>query len=426
VARVLSSASLGLQNLSGTFSNAWRIVTRRFDTSGGMRELVGRFYDSIRTGSEPPISPDECLRVVELTQRIWPAPVAPPATSRATICTSPVSGSVDAFVTGASGFVGTHLVRKLVDEGQRVRVLVRPGSLHAGRMRMLDVEICEADLGNDDALHAASKGARVIFHAGATMTGSWTDHERTTVTATTRLAEAALAHGAEKFVFLSSLAVFETTAPKGAEITEDSPYHSEPRELGPYAWSKIEAEKLLFRMHREQGLPVTVVRPGVVIGPLGPVFFPHLGFRYQDRILAVLGRGNNVLPLTYVENTVDGILRAARCGGAVGGSFNLIDDGEVTVQAYIEKFMAVTGIRPRVIHVPASLPFLAAGLYELAGSMRLVKPGATSRRQLRAKHHGLVFTSGKAKTELGWSTRIPLETGMEATFQWYREKYGPQ
>jgi len=424
VNRGLSGASVAWQNFAGTVANVFRVATGRFDQSGGMRDLIGGFYESIRIGSAPPISPEDSLAVVELTERVWPKPVVKPTPTRATFHSGGVSGDVDALVTGASGFVGTHLVRRLIDEGQTVRAFVRPGSLHAGRMRKLDVEIFEADLSDGDALRVAARGARKIFHVGAAMSGPWKAHEQTTVDATKHLIEAALAQGTERLIFVSSLAVFETSSVKTPVIDEDSPYHRKPREMGAYAWTKIEAEKLLFEAHRERGLAMTILRPGIVLGPLGPVFFPHLGFRYRDALIMVFRRGRNRLPLTYVENTVDGIYRASVSDAAVGQAFNLVDDGEVTVKEYLKRFGSVAGVHPRILPLPAILPYSAAIAYELAAGLRLIKLGVTSRRQLRAKHHSIPFSNAKAKSELGWAPSVTLEDGMDKTFLWYRERFG--
>jgi nucleoside-diphosphate-sugar epimerase len=220
------------------------------------------------------------------------------------------------------------------------------------------------------------------------------------------------------------LAVFETSGvPDGSVIDENSPYHASPRDLGGYAWSKIEAEKLLFQLHRERGLPVTVLRPGIVIGELGPALFPHLGFRYRDRMVVVFRGGRNPLPLTYVRNTVDAIVLASTSEAAVGQSFNIVDDGSVTVRQYLERFSSVTGVQPLIVPLPSFVPALAATLYEAAAALRLAKPGATSRRQLRAKHHAIEFANTKLRTELGWTPAVPLDTGLDRVFQLYREQF---
>jgi nucleoside-diphosphate-sugar epimerase len=325
---------------------------------------------------------------------------------------------VDALVTGASGFIGAHLVRGLRDAGRTVRAYVRPGSPNAARLKDLDVELFEGDLGDERALAAAAVGVRTIFHVGAAMTGGWDDHQRTTVTATGRLADAVLSGNAERMVFVSSLTVYDT---RTNVIDEDSPYKPNPREMGPYPWSKIEAEKLLFAAHRERGLAVSIVRPGIVIGPHGPVLFPHLGFRFRDRILA-FGSGDNRLPLTWVGNTVDGILRAAARPEAVGQAYNLVDDGVVTVRDYVDRFASVTGERLSVVGLPFIVPYVAAAAYEAAAALRLVSEGKTSRRRMKAKHHSISFPNTKAKTELGWTPSLSLADAMERTFEWYRDR----
>ena len=189
--------------------------------------------------------------------------------------------------------------------------------------------------------------------------------------------------------------------------------------MGPYSYAKTEAEKIVFDSYQTHGLRTTVVRPGMVIGPWGRVFFPHFGYRLEDKLFIVIGEGDITCPFTYVENTVDGIYKASIEDRAVGQAYNLVDDGKITAKEYLQRFIKITGIEGRIISVPYFVPYLATAAYEIASYFNVVKKGKTSRAQLKWKQAKVLFDNTKAKSELRWSPQIPLEEGLTRTFKWY-------
>jgi len=425
VDRGLSGFKLGFQNLSGAVANIYKFATGGIDKSGGIERMIGRFYESVRHGTEPPVSTDKSLCVVDLMNRVWPTPseqarqLSGMATSRRKSTLAPT-----ALVTGASGFVGIHLVKKLLAENVVVRALVRPNSIHAGRLRTLDVEVVEGSLDDAQILSEAARGIKTIYHAGAAMNNNWEEHERTNINGTQYLINAALAHRVDRLVYLSTLAVYEVASLReNTVIKEDSPYQKNPKLMGPYAYSKIQAEKMLLDAYRNQGLQVTIVRPGIVLGPMGRIFLPHLGYRYQDKLFLVIDQGDTPLPITYVENTVDGIYRASIETAAAGQIYNLVDGQEVSVREYLERFIKATGTKARIISLPYLIPYLATMVYEVSASLNLVHRGVTSRAQLKGKQAKVRFDSSKARTELGWVPRVSLREGLDRTFSWYAKKY---
>lgn len=426
IARGLSGFQLSFQYLKESLGNSYKFVTGRIDKSSGMELLISKFYAAILNGGETPVSLDKSLRVVDLVKRIWSVPSVD-AENINLLPSLSKNNSVEptVFVTGASGFIGTHLIKRLLSENIGVRALVRPNSIHAGRLRKLDVDIVEGDLSNAELLCQATKGIKTIYHAGAATNNNWEDNYQSTVKGTEHLIKAALSSEVERFIHLSTLAVYELVSiKKNGLIKEDSPFHRNPEGMGAYAYSKIETERLVFDAYREEGLRVTVIRPGIVIGPLGYVFFPHLGYRYQDRLFILIGKGDTILPITYVENTVDGIYKASIEEKAIGQVYNLVDDGEITVREYLEKFIEITGIQARIISLPYTIPYLATTAYEIAAHFDLLKKGATSRTQLKTKQARVRFDNTKARNELGWSPKISLKEGLIRTFKWYADRYG--
>jgi predicted dehydrogenase/nucleoside-diphosphate-sugar epimerase len=427
VARGLSGPQLTIQYFKASLKNFLKVATGRLGKADGMERLVRSFYGVVRNGGEAPVSREKTLAVAALLDALWPAPPVVPTTTAAGRARVATGRPPEALVTGGTGFIGIHLVERLIAEGVGVRVFVRPNSPHRGRLRDLPVEVVEGNLADAAAVHAATQGIRLVYHAGAAMGGPWEAHAKSTIAGTQHLIEASLTQGVERLVHLSTLAVYELASlPDPAIVQEGSPFQRRPERMGPYALAKIEAEKALAHAHETQGLPITIVRPGMVIGPMSPktVFFPHLGFRVQDRLFLVVGKGDTILPLTYIDNTVDAIYRASLEPKAVGQSYNIVDDGEITVREYLARFIQTTGIPARIVHLPYAAPYLLALGLETAAAARLIKASPTSRAQLKQKHKSVRFNCTKARTELGWQQPVALEAGLTRTFEWYAARYG--
>ena len=424
--RALLGFRLGSQYFKGACANIFRFIAGRIDKSNGIGPLIARFYEALRTGSEIPASAEKGLKSVEVMDRIWPTrqEIAPMEPADLPGPRSPGAGPL-AFVTGGTGFVGINLVKRLLASGHHVRALVRKNSLHSGRLRHLDVETVEGDLSERDKVVQAVRGVDVIYHLGAAMTNSWDEQENATINGTRHVVDAALEHGVSKLVHVSTLTVYELLDVKpGTVITEESTYQRNPKKMGAYAYSKIEAEKTVLEAVRNKNLDATIVRLGMVLGPLSRVFYPHLGYRLGSEVFIPIGKGTTVLPLVYVDNAVDGMFQAAQSGKTRGKIYNLVDDGEVTVNEFLEKYVQVTGCSARIVHLPYMIAYLITFVYEIVSGIGIIKKGATSRAQLKWKQSNVRYDTSKAKTDFGWSTEISLDEGMERTFRWYAERYG--
>ena len=420
-ARALSGFSLAGQNLKGALRNLYVFGLGKIDKSNGVGPLINKYYDAIAQGNASPIGVDKSCHVVKIMETLWPEPQV----QAAAVPPPPTTATKDAecLVTGASGFIGVHLIKKLLAEGKSVRAVVRPNSHNRGRLQHLGVDIVEGDLGDRQILETATQGIETVFHAGSPMTNDWQEFTRVAVDGTQQLLDICCKNGTKKFVQFSSLAVYELLKIQEKVITESSQQQLDPKKMGPYAWAKMETEKMAMAAHRNHGLDVSIVRPGMVIGPLGRIFFPHLGYNLQESVFLVIGNGKLVLPFTYVENTVDAIYLTSVKKEAAGQAYNIIDDGNVTANDYLNPFLQTTRIDGKIIHLPYLLPWSATLAYEIVSSMGLIKKGATSRAQLGWKQAKVTFSNRKLKEELQWNMPVSLDEGMRRTFQWYADKY---
>jgi nucleoside-diphosphate-sugar epimerase len=323
------------------------------------------------------------------------------------------------LVTGATGFLGSHLVSRLVQQDDEVRALARKTS-KIDHLPQQGVEIVYGDLKDRTSLQRAVEGVDIVYHAGAAMSGSWEEYEESTVKGTERMLELSLDAGVKRFVHISTIAVYRVYGlEKNSIIDENCPSEETPEKVGPYARAKVEAEKRVWRFY-EKGLPVVVIRPGIIYGPRGKILFPHLGFPLKAGLFVIIGKGNHLLPLTYVDNTVDAILLVATREESVGQAYHIVDDGEITQREYLKKYMAATHSKFITLSVPFSLLLFSAILAEQLKKLKaLNKSSSLSRYSLVSKWTSLRFDASKAKKELGWRPKVSLEEGLKRTFEWY-------
>jgi 2-alkyl-3-oxoalkanoate reductase len=305
-----------------------------------------------------------------------------------------------------------------VREGFAVRGLVRDSG-RAGQLRASGVEVVTGDLKDGESLRQALAGIDLVFHAGAATRGDWQEYEQSTIQGTERLLDLSLTAGVRRFVHISSVAVYQAFGlARNAVIDENCPLEPLARKVGPYAHSKLEAEKKVFQYSR-RGLPVVVLRPGLIYGPGGRVLFPHLGFPVREKLFLIIGDGGNLLPFTFLENTIDAILLAAVSDQAIGQAYNIVDGQEITVKEYLHRYMTATGSRYRVL--PAPLPLLRYGIKmaEGLGNAGIMARGGPTVYGFCSKYQSLRYSSAKIRQELKWRPLVNLEGGLEKTFAWY-------
>src|SRR5256714_11746562 len=220
------------------------------------------------------------------------------------------------LVTGAAGFLGSHIVDLLVARQQSTRALVRPGD-DVSRFADAGVEVCVADVCDPDSLTRALVGVDRVLHCAA-RTGPWgpdAAYERTNVSGLETLVHTAMAAGVRRFVHVSSITVHGNDV--RGEADEASPLRVE---ANPYSRSKVAGDRLVGRMIRDEGAPVTIVRPGWIYGTGDRASFARIAQRVERGQMITLGSGTNHLPLIYVDDLAEGIVLATEAARAQGRS----------------------------------------------------------------------------------------------------------
>ncbi len=323
------------------------------------------------------------------------------------------------LVTGATGFIGRRLVRRLIAAGARVRLLARPTSnLRVLAEMAAQVEVCSGDLGESSSLQGAVRGAELVFHLATAAGPAWEEVHQATVLGTESLLQSARRFRVSRFVYVSSMSVYDFGRMRpGGVVDESAPIEADPCTRNHYARSKCEADAVVRRSLGDPEMAVTIVRPGAVYGPGGPAHIPTTIRIVAGRVAFAIGGGRRAIPLVFVDDLVNALLRIAVSPAAAGKIYNVVDDAPVPERRYVSQFLALRGRRAVMIPLP-QLPFLwAAVLYDWASRLRRRNPNSTLLRSLRRVTNPVSFSAAAVKNDLGWRARTELDDGMRASLE---------
>ena len=320
------------------------------------------------------------------------------------------------LVTGGSGFLGSAVVRTLLDRGAKVRALVQPTSPR-GNFSGLDCEIVVGDLTDPASLESALQGVRYLFHVAADYR-LWAPDPavivRANVEGTTNLFRAALSAGVERIVYTSSVAALKVA---GATAPVDELAALLPEEaIGTYKRSKTLAERAVEEMIRREGLPAVIVNPTTPIGPRDIRPTP------TGRILLDAARGkipafvDTGLNFVHVDDVAAGHLLAFE-RGRIGERY-ILGGENLTLQELLGTVAKLAGRRAPTLKLPR-IPLypLAFGAETLARLTK--KEPLLTIDGLRMSSYRMFFTSAKAERELGYRSR-PYQEAVSEALAWFR------
>jgi nucleoside-diphosphate-sugar epimerase len=316
---------------------------------------------------------------------------------------SSIRPTVRILVLGGTGFIGKELVRQLIDAGYAVRVLVRSiAGIPLGLRAATNLECVVGDLGNNEDLLRAMAGIETVFHLARANVKSWADYRELEIEATRRVAECALASGVKRLVYTGTIDSYYAGAGAGT-ITEETPLDAKIGQRNFYARAKAASEQILMRMHRELGLPLVIVRPGIVIGRGGSPFHWGIGMWWNDAVCQMWGAGRNKLALVLVEDVAAGLIAAMETPGIEGRSFNLAGDPMLTAEEYLDALDRAGGIRIQRQATPIARFYLMALMkWVVKVAVRHPERRLPSYRDWESRTGRAVFDCSAARTTLGW------------------------
>jgi nucleoside-diphosphate-sugar epimerase len=319
------------------------------------------------------------------------------------------------LITGASGFLGGRLAQLLAERGEDVRVLARSSS-DLGHLAGLKIDVARGDLTQPKTLASATRGAKTVYHCAALSAdwGKWADFESVNVTGVKNLLEAAHRAGSvQRFLHVSTTDVY-------GYPTEACPESYGIHDIGlPYNRSKGLGEKAAWEFHRATGLPVTVVRPVNMFGPRSKDFVVEVSNLLLQGQMMTIDGGSRRAGLLFVDNAVEGIIAAARAPGAVGQSYNLRDETEVTWRQYLDRLAAGLGARKPWLNLRAGLALAIARAFEGAyGLLRRQSRPLLTRHSVYLLGRDQGFPIEKARKELGFRSVVSFDDALQRTLSW--------
>lgn len=319
------------------------------------------------------------------------------------------------LVTGGTGFIGNHIVRRLCCENFSVRVLARPTS-PLDCLKSLPVEVATGDLSDKESLKPAVEGCQVVFHVAADYR-LWAAHPeelyRSNVDGTANLLAAAFDHGVRRVVYTSTVGTIGFPE-NGCAGTEES--FPDPEQLaGHYKRSKFQAEQIALRYARE-GHPVVVVNPTAPVGEgdrkptdTGKIILDFL----NRRMPAYIDTGLN---LVDVRDVAEGHLAALNRGRP--GERYILGGRNMTFKEILSALAEITGIPAPSVRLPYTAAWCAAAVDTfLAGFTG--RPPRAPLEGVRMARHKMWVSSAKAERELGYCAH-PVEKALERAVEWFR------
>jgi len=320
------------------------------------------------------------------------------------------------LVTGATGFLGGHLVEALVARGQDVVAMARESS-DTSLLDALGVEVRRGDVTDRESLRNVTAGVDTIFHLAAyyTFHGRWELYRKVNIEGTRTLLEESSANGVRRFIHCSST---EAMGP-----TTISPAGEEGRLAPAYDYGRSKAESETIAMAFADRMDVTVVRPSGIYGPrnLDDVSYYFIKSFAGPMSRFIIGDGKALIQFVHVDDVVQGLLLSLDHSEAIGETF-IITDGRAYSYEEVYAIMAeVMGRSPPRWHLPAGLAKLliapVEGINHLRGKEDFIMHLDTVDAVTRDRHYSI----GKARRVLGFEPRHDLKEGLRQTVEWYRE-----
>ena len=334
------------------------------------------------------------------------------------------------LVTGAAGFIGSHVVERLVDRGFRNLVcFVRPSSdlariegIVERRPEGTRIEVLRGNLLSPSDCEAACKDVALVLHVAAGMgEKSFPEAFMNSVVATRNLLDAVRQRARlQRFVLISSFAVYSNRQ-RSRRLDESCPIEEHPELRGDaYCYAKVKQEKIVTEYARKSGIPYVVVRPGSVYGAGSSEITGRVGVGTFGLFLH-LG-GSNTIPFTYVENCADAIVLAGIVKGVDGEIFNVVDDDLPSSRRFLRLYKRNVR-RFSSIYLPHAISYALCALWEKYSDWSEGQlPPVYNRRAWHAFWKRTQYSNSKLKTLLGWVQPVPTRDGLQTYFRSCREK----
>jgi nucleoside-diphosphate-sugar epimerase/predicted dehydrogenase len=390
----------------------------------GMKGAIEAFHAGLRGGARNSCDARQGLAVVEACElaaaavpevEVSTPPIAGATPAPAAATTTPTTAAAHqagaasgaapgcVLVTGANGFIGSHVVERLLRDGSRVHALVRKPAFVPDALRHPSVTLFAGDVTDAAALERAMADCRSVIHLATGGGETWADFERTMVGGAREVAAAAARSGVKRLVYTSSIAAYDLSNGSAAPVTEETPLDANPERRSLYARGKVAAEAALLHAARDLELELVIARPGFVVGSRGAPQHSGVGFWAKDSQVFGWGGGRLPLPFVLVDDVAAALCEMARQPAAAGRSYNLVGDVLLTAREWVEQLRLHLG-RDFTFHPQAIASWFAEEWFKYAVKKAIRKPGATAPSfvDFATRAAARRFDNERPKRELGW------------------------
>jgi nucleoside-diphosphate-sugar epimerase len=318
-----------------------------------------------------------------------------------------------ALVTGGAGFLGLYVTEQLVARGDTVRVISRRPHPRLGE---LGVDWQAGDIRNSESVERACRDIETVFHIAAVpgIWGPWKHYYETNTLGTRHVLDACRKQGIARLIYTSSPSVIYDGVDH-CDVDESYPYAT--RYLCHYPHTKALAEQEVLAANGQDGLATISLRPHLIWGPRDNHLIPRLIARARSGRLRRVGRGRNVISMSYVENAAAAHLQAAdalRPGSPAAGNAYFINEPEpVNLWNWIDELLSLAGLPPMRKSIPSGVAYALGGLLEaIYAALRLSAEPPMTRflaQQLSGSHS---YQITRAERDFGYKPLVTVEEGM--------------
>jgi nucleoside-diphosphate-sugar epimerase len=327
------------------------------------------------------------------------------------------------LITGANGFVGSALAKRLLAKGIAVRLFDLPGHGLWPQWNKSNAECIEGDLRSYQTVREAVRGCTHVFHSAALLNSvaEWRVFADINVGGTENLCRAAVEEGNLRFVHLSTSDVFGLPRPGRSLLDESSPFHPWNE---PYADTKIAATRRVKQYMSQDGLAATIVYPGWVYGEGDRQFLPAVMEMVRDGIAFTWHRRDPYeINLIHINDLCDSIEKILENDRSIGQDFLVLDTATgMTPARFFSVVAGQMNRKLRIIHVPYPVMFAVAAISQWLARKKLISKPLLSTTDVKAFGHSFRFSNEKARLTLGWEPKVDPQQGLVRAVQWQQQR----
>ena len=323
------------------------------------------------------------------------------------------------LVTGATGFIGSHLVKRLIDDGHYVRCLVRETSNLTELKKLTNTEFFWGDVTKKNSLKGVMEDIDVVYHLAA-LRGhdppskkAFRRFRLVNVEGTRNILDECIGKNINRFIYISSTAVM------GVVKVEKIDENTNPDPYTPYQVSKYEAEKLVKKYMQSYGIPAIIIRPSQIYGPGFKGDFLKMAKVINKHFFPKIGRGKNLSSALYIEDLIDA-LACLTDKGNIGDTYIISSERSYTMDEIYETLKKEVGKRCVYMYVPKWLVLSGSYFIEKICLVSRKEPLVTL-RNIQSLTTDKVFCIEKAKRDLLFQQRTSLDVGLKKTVQYFKE-----